>query len=125
MNEVVPRLNNLPEQLSIRTRPDAVHGTGLQINKDGSRDELASAHQLLSARLRLGGEAHRLVVVHLIISTDGESCASVDSCHLDPFHLELGCADVGSIGVDAVLVGDDLPELGSDLVAALASLGFK
>ena len=25
-------------------------------------------------------------------------------------------------GVDAVLVGDDLPELGADLVAALASL---
>merc|ERR1712107_467272 len=48
---------------------------GIQINKDGSRDELASAHQLLSARLRLGREAHRLVVVHL-----------------DPFHLELGCA---------------------------------
>ena len=97
--------------MNFESSPDAVHSAGLQINKDGSRDELASAHQLLSARLRLGGEAHRLVVVHLIISTDGESCPSVDSCHLDPFHLELGGADVGSIGVDAVLVGDDLPEL--------------
>ena len=29
---------------------------------------------------------------------------------------------VGAGGVDAVLVGDDLPELGTDLVAALATL---
>ncbi len=29
---------------------------------------------------------------------------------------------VGAGGVDAVLVGEDLPELGADLVAALASL---
>jgi hypothetical protein len=38
-------------------------------------------------------------------------------------HLKLGVPVVGAGGVDAVLVGDDLPELGSDLVAALASLG--
>jgi len=29
---------------------------------------------------------------------------------------------VGAGGVDSVFVGDDLPELGSDLVAALAAL---
>ena len=29
---------------------------------------------------------------------------------------------VGAGGVDAVLIGDDLPELGADLVAALAGL---
>jgi len=33
-----------------------------------------------------------------------------------------GLPVVGAGGVDAVLVGDDLPELGADLVAALAGL---
>ena len=42
--------------------------------------------------------------------------------HLDPLHLQVGGAHVGAVGVDAVLVGDDLPELGSDLVAALTGL---
>ena len=32
---------------------------------------------------------------------------------------------VGAAGVDAVLVADDLPELGADLVTALAGLGGK
>ena len=42
--------------------------------------------------------------------------------HVDPFELEVRGSAVGAGGVDAVLVGDDLPELGSDLVAALAGL---
>ena len=42
--------------------------------------------------------------------------------HIDPLELEVGGAAVGAGGVDAVLVGDDLPELGPDLVAALAGL---
>ena len=37
-------------------------------------------------------------------------------------YLQVGVAVVGSGGVDSVLVGDDLPELGTDLVATLASL---
>ena len=42
--------------------------------------------------------------------------------YLDPLHLKLGGAGVGSGGVNAVLVGDNFPELGSDLVTALAGL---
>ena len=42
--------------------------------------------------------------------------------HLNSLHLQLGGAGVGAGGVDAMLVGDDLPELGADLVAALAGL---
>ena len=42
--------------------------------------------------------------------------------HLNPLHLKLGGAGVGAGGVDAMLVRDDLPELGADLVAALAGL---
>ena len=36
--------------------------------------------------------------------------------------LEIAIAVVAAGGIDTVLVGDDLPELGSDLVTALASL---
>ena len=38
------------------------------------------------------------------------------------YQLEVGVTVVRSGGVDTVLVGDDLPEFGSDLVTALASL---
>ena len=37
-------------------------------------------------------------------------------------HLEVGVAVVRAGRVDAVLIGDDFPELGADLVAALAGL---
>jgi hypothetical protein len=41
---------------------------------------------------------------------------------VDALQLQVGVAMVGARGVDAVLVGDNLPELGTDLVAALATL---
>jgi len=37
-------------------------------------------------------------------------------------YLKFGVAVVGASRVDAVFVGDDLPELGPDLVAALSGL---
>ncbi len=37
-------------------------------------------------------------------------------------YLQVGIAVVGSGGIDPVLVRDDFPELGTDLVAALAGL---
>merc|ERR1740133_11564 len=42
--------------------------------------------------------------------------------HVDALELEVGVAVVGAGGVNTVFVGDDLPELGADLVAALATL---
>ena len=41
---------------------------------------------------------------------------------VDALKLEVGIAMVGSGGVNTVFVGDDFPELGSDLVTALAGL---
>ena len=41
---------------------------------------------------------------------------------VDALQLEVGVPVVGASRVDAVLIGDDLPELGADLVAALAAL---
>ena len=41
---------------------------------------------------------------------------------VDSFELEVGVSVVGAGGVDSVLIGDDFPEFGTDLVAALSSL---
>mmetsp|Transcript_8068 Transcript_8068/g.14386 ORF Transcript_8068/g.14386 Transcript_8068/m.14386 type:complete len:454 (+) Transcript_8068:282-1643(+) len=45
--------------------------------------------------------------------------------HVDALELEVRVAVVGAGGVYAVLIGDDLPELGTDLVAALATLNVN
>ena len=42
--------------------------------------------------------------------------------HVDALQLQVGVAVVGTGGVDAVLIGDDLPELRADLVTALTAL---
>ena len=42
--------------------------------------------------------------------------------HIDSLELEIGVTVVGTGWVNAVFVGDDLPELGTDLVTALATL---
>ncbi|KAM0965725.1 hypothetical protein ACFX13_002923 [Malus domestica] len=74
---------------------DDVHGTGLKIHEDSVGDVPAT-----------GG----LIVVDV-----------------DHFELEIGAgvSVVPSGGVNAVPVVDDLPELGADLVAALASLDVQ
>ena len=45
--------------------------------------------------------------------------------HGDTLELEIGVTVVCAGGVNTVLVGDDLPELGADLVAALAALNVN
>merc|ERR1719167_825679 len=79
-----------PENLTKRTRSDAVHGSGFQVDQDRSGNILSAAG---------------LVVIHV-----------------DPLQLEVRIAVVGAGGVDAVLIGNDFPELCSNLVAALAGL---
>ena len=74
-NEVV-----WPEDLSVGSGADRVHGAGLQVDEDGAGDVLA---------------AGRLIVVHV-----------------DALELQVRVSLVGAGGVDAVLVGDDFPELG-------------
>ena len=44
---------------------------------------------------------------------------------VDPLELEIGVSVVGTGGVDTVFVGDDLPELGTDLVTALTALNVN
>ena len=72
------------ENLTKWTGSDTVHGSGLEINKDGSGNIFAAAG---------------LVVVNV-----------------DPLQLEVGVPMVGSGGVDAVLIGDNLPELKKKII---------
>jgi hypothetical protein len=78
------------EDLAKGAGADRVHGTGLEVNKDGTGNVLAA-----------GG----FVVVDV-----------------DALKLEIGVAMVGTGGVNSVLIGDDFPKLGTDLVTALAGL---
>ena len=91
-----------PEDLSIRTVPDTVHGARLEIDEDGTGYKLTASGELLSTGLALGGESLGLVVVHV-----------------DPLHLQLGGAGIGTVGVDAMFVGDDFPEFGTNLVTCI------
>lgn len=75
------------EKVAEGTRANGVHGAGLQINEDSTRDVLVRAD---------------LVVVHV-----------------DPLELEVVVALVQSIRLNAVLIRDDLPELGTCYVLAL------
>ncbi|KAF5785652.1 hypothetical protein HanXRQr2_Chr10g0431051 [Helianthus annuus] len=45
--------------------------------------------------------------------------------NIDPLQLQIGIALVAAGGIDAVFGTDNLPELGTDLVATLASLNVK
>merc|ERR1712029_77163 len=45
--------------------------------------------------------------------------------NVDSLELEVGVSVVGASWVDSVLIGDDFPELGTDLVTALASLNVN
>eukprot|EP00043_Microstomoeca_roanoka_P004868 m.52369 g.52369 ORF g.52369 m.52369 type:complete len:506 (-) comp12695_c0_seq1:22-1539(-) len=78
------------EDLTVGTRADRVHGSGLEINKDGAGNVLAT-----------GG----LIVVDV-----------------DALELEVRVACTSTSGVNTVLIGDDFPELGTNLVTALAGL---
>ncbi len=78
------------EELTIWSGPNRIHGSGFQVDQDGSGN-------VLSPR-----------------------CIAV--VDIDAFKLEIRISMVSSSGIDPVFVGDDLPELGSDLVAALAGL---
>ena len=75
------------EKVAEGTRANGVHGAGLQINEDSTRDVLVRAD---------------LVVVHV-----------------NPLELEVVVALVQSIRLNAVLIRDDLPELGTCYVLAL------
>ena len=71
-----------------RTRTDRVHGSGLEIDQDCTRNVLVGLYFII-----------------------------VD---IDTLKLEIVGAFVETVTVDTVLVRDDLPELGTNLVTALS-----
>ena len=79
-----------PEQLSERSRTDAVHGSQLKVHENR--------------------EGHVAATSGLIV------------VHVDTLKLEVRVTVVRARGVDAVLIRDDLPELGPDLIATLTTL---
>ena len=84
------------EDLAIRTAADAVHGAWLQVHEHGAGHVAATAG---------------FVEVHI----DALQLAVWVVC----------AAAVGAGGIDAMLAADQLPELGADLVAALAGLDVQ
>jgi hypothetical protein len=78
------------KDLTERTGTDGVHGSGLEVHKDGAR-HIATAGGFVEV-------------------------------HIDALQLEVGITVVGTGRVNAVLVADDLPELGTNLVTTLTSL---
>jgi len=81
------------EELTEWSSSNGVHGSWLEIHKDGSWD---------------------------ITATSGFVVVDIDS-----LQLEVRVSVVGTGWVNTVLIGDDFPELGTDLVTALSSLNVN
>ena len=60
--------------------------------------------------------------IHEDSSWDVSSTSGLVVVDVDSLELEIGVTVVGTGGVNTVLVGDDLPEFGTDLVTALTTL---
>ena len=63
--------------------------------------------------------------IHEDCSWDVSTSGSFVIVDVDSLELEIGVTVVRTGGVNTVLVGDDFPELGTDLVTALASLNVN
>ena len=104
--------------LGVVTLGPVVTGTGL------TEDEVVGAEELTEGAGAdgvhgAGLEIHEDSARH-ITATGGLVVVNVDA-----LELEIGVTVVGAGRVNAVLIGDDLPELGTDLVTALATLNVN
>jgi len=86
-----------------------------------SKDEVIGAEDLAK-----GAGADGVHSSGLEIHEDGAGHVPAASgfvvVNVDAFELEVGVAMVGTGGVDTVFVGDNLPELGTNLVTTLTTL---
>ena len=100
---------------SVVTFGPVVTGTGL------SEDEVVWSEELTerSSSNRVHGS---WLKIHEDGSWDVSSSSGLVVVDVDSLKLEIGVTVVGTGGVNSVLVRDDLPEFGTDLVSALASL---
>ena len=101
--------------LGVVTLGPVVTGTGL------SEDEVVRSEELTEWSSSDGVHGSWLKI-HEDGSWDVSSTGGLVVVDVDSLELEIGVTVVGTGWVNTVLVGDDLPEFGTDLVTALSSL---
>ena len=84
-----------------------------------AEDEVVGAEDL-AVRAGADGVHGARLEVHQDRAGDVAAARRLVEVHIDALQLEVGVTVVGARRVDAVLVRDDLPELGADLVACVA-----
>ena len=92
-----------------------ITGTGL------SEDKVIGAEQLTEGSGTDGIHGTRFQI-HKDGTRDVTTAGGFVKVNVDAFQLKIGITVVGTGGVDTVLVGDDFPEFGTDLVTALTTL---
>ena len=113
-SHIEDRVNEL-SALSVVTLGPVVSCTSL------SEDEVVGSEELTerSSSDAVHGSGYE---IHTDISGDVPSTTGLIVVVVDSLELEIRVTVVGASGVDSVLIGDNLPELSTDLVAALTSL---
>ena len=104
--------------LSVMALGPVIAGAGL------AEDEVIRPEDL-AERTGSNGVHSTGLEIHEDGTGDVPATAGLVVIDVDAFELELGIAAVLAGVVDAVLVADYLPELGADLVAALAALNVE
>merc|ERR1712100_857089 len=89
-----------------------------------SEDEVIGSEEL-SERSGSDGVHGSGLEIHEDGSGDVTATGGFVAVDVDSLKLEIGVTVVGTGGVNSVLVGDDFPELGTDLVTALTSLNVN
>jgi len=103
--------------LGVVTLGPVVSGSGLAENEVVGAKELAER----TGANRVHGS---WLKIHKDSSGNITATSGLVEIHIDALQLKIGVSVVGAGRIDTVLVGDDLPELGTDLVTALASLNM-
>jgi len=104
--------------LSVVSLSPVVSGTRL------SEDEVVGSEELTEGSGSNGIHSSGFEI-HKDGSGDVSSTSGLVVVDVDSLELEIGITVVGTSWVDAVLVGDDLPELSSNLVTALTGLNVN
>jgi len=104
--------------LGVVTLSPVVTSTGL------AEDEVVRAEDLTE-----GASTDRVHGTRLEVHEDSTRNIAATSClvevDVDTLELEVGVTVVGTGGVDTVLIGNDFPELGTNLVTALTTLNVN
>merc|ERR1711970_1376613 len=94
-----------------------------------TRTSLAEDKVVGAEELTEGAGTHGVHGTRLEIHQDGTghvaTAGGLVVVHVDALQLKVGVTVIGSGRVDAMLVGDHLPKLGTNLVTALASLNVN